>query len=180
MEPHSASTTSTVSGITNPRRLIKERLESHPPSNHLQGLGTQPRPNQRQGSGSHSTTSSSFTSASDISDVPPLPTKASAMGHLLWRGYRYCSGIKDLIPATCSLCEYTWEVVVCMVLTGKGRLGPDIWPETPQQAESIESMMRITWNTEALRRQKGRGKPNCPLAPTRKEARQVRALLFCD
>ena len=24
----------------------------------------------------------------------------------------------------------------CMVLIGKGRLGPDIWPKTPQQAES--------------------------------------------
>ena len=67
-----------------------------------------------------------------------------------------------------------------MVLTGEGRLGPDIWPETPQQAESTESMMRITWNTEAMRRQKASGKPDCPLAPTGKEARHVRALLFCD
>ncbi len=67
-----------------------------------------------------------------------------------------------------------------MVLTGKGRLGPDIWPEIPQQAESTESMMRTTWNAEAMWRQKGSGKPDCPLAPTGKEARYVCALLFCD
>ncbi len=179
MESHSASTTSTVSGTTNPRCLIRERLESYPPFNHLQGLGTQPRPNQRQGSGSHPTASSSFTSASDIPDVPPLPTKASAMGHSRWRGYRRRSEIKDSASAARSLCEYTWEVVVCMVLTGKGRLGRDIWPETPQQAESTESMMRTTWNIEVMWRRKDSGKPDCPLAPTGKEARHVCALLFC-
>lgn len=27
-----------------------------------------------------------------------------------------------------------------MVLTGEGRLGPDIWPETLQQADNIENM----------------------------------------
>ncbi len=175
-----ASTTSTVSGITNPRRLIRERLESHPSSNQLQGLGTQPRPNQRQGSRSHPTASSSFTNASDIPDVPPLPTEVSAMGHSLWCRYCHRSGIKNSTPAARSLCEYTWEVVICMVLTGEGRLGPDIWPKTPQQVESTESMMRTTWNTEAMRQQKDSGKPDYPLAPMGKEARHVRALLFCD
>ena len=29
-----------------------------------------------------------------------------------------------------------------MVLTGKGRPKPDIWPETPEQAKSIEDLMR--------------------------------------
>ena len=29
-----------------------------------------------------------------------------------------------------------------MVLTGEGRLGPDIWPETPKQAGSAKNMMR--------------------------------------
>ncbi len=37
-----------------------------------------------------------------------------------------------------------------MVLTGKGRLGLDIWPKTPQQTETIESMIRITWNAGAI------------------------------
>ncbi len=143
LEAHLASTTSTVSGTTNPCRLIRERLESHPPSNHLQGLGTQPHLNQRQGSRSHPTASSSFTSASDIPDVPLLPIKASAMGYLLWRRYCRRSRIKDLTSAARSLYEYTWKIVFCMVLTSEGRLGPDIWPEIPQQAESPESMMRI-------------------------------------
>ncbi len=67
-----------------------------------------------------------------------------------------------------------------MVLTGEGRLAPDIWPETPQQAESTESMMGITWNAEAIWRQKCSGKPDRPLALTGKEARYVRALFFCD
>ncbi len=151
LEPHSASTNSTVSGITNPRRLIRARLESHPPSNYLQGLGIQPRPNQRQGSGSHLTASSSFTSAFDIPNVPPLPIEASTIGHSLWHKYCRRLEIKDSTPAARSLCKYTWEVVIYMVLTGEGRLGPDIWLETPQQAESMESIMRITWNTEAMR-----------------------------
>ena len=46
------------------------------------------------------------------------------------------------IPAACSLCKYTWEVVTYLILTGKGRPGPDIWPETPDQAESIEINMK--------------------------------------
>ena len=41
LESHSTSTASTVSGTTNQCRLIRERLESHPPSNHRQDLETQ-------------------------------------------------------------------------------------------------------------------------------------------
>ncbi len=67
-----------------------------------------------------------------------------------------------------------------MVLTGEGYLGPDIWPKTPQQAESTKSILRTTWNTEARRQQKDSGKPDYPLAPTGKEVRHVHALLFCD
>ncbi len=67
-----------------------------------------------------------------------------------------------------------------MVLTDKGYLGPDILPKTSQQAENTESMMRTMWNSKAIRQQKGSGKPDCPLAPMGKEARHVRALLFCD
>ena len=47
MESHSASTTSTASGTTNARRLIRERLKSHPSSNHHQSLESQTCPNQR-------------------------------------------------------------------------------------------------------------------------------------
>ncbi len=67
-----------------------------------------------------------------------------------------------------------------MVLTGKGRLGLDIWLETPQQAESMENMMRTTWNAEAMRPRKSSGKSDCLLAPIGKGARHIYALLFCD
>ena len=67
-----------------------------------------------------------------------------------------------------------------MVLTGEGRLGPDIWPEIPQQAETTESIIRTTWNTEAMWQQKGSRKPECPLAPTGKEVKYICTLLFYD
>ena len=47
LESYSASTASIASGTTNHRRLIRERLESHPPSNHRQDLKTQLCANQR-------------------------------------------------------------------------------------------------------------------------------------
>ncbi len=53
------------------------------------------------------------------------------MGYSLWCGYSRCIRIKDSTPTAHSLCKYTWKVVVCMVLTGKRCLEPDIWPENP-------------------------------------------------
>ena len=132
LKSHLAFTAFTSSGVTNPCRLIREHLKSHPLSNHYQNLGTQTYPNKQQVSGSYLTVFSLFINTSDIPDVTSLPTKASAIGYLLWRGYCYCLGIKNSISATCSLCKYTWKVVVCMVLTGKRRLGLNIWPKIPQ------------------------------------------------
>ncbi len=182
LEVYLASTTSTASGTTNHRRLIRERLESHPSSNHRKGLGAQSRSNQRHDLETRPavTTSSSFTNASDIPNITPSPTKAPGTGYSLWRGHRRRIGIKDSTPAAHSLCEYTWEMVACMVLTGEGRLGPDIWPETPGQVESMESMIRIIWGMEVNRRQKTSGTPDSLLSPTGKEARHTRLLLFCD
>ena len=153
MESHLASTSSTASETTNPCRLIREGLESHPSSNHRQGLETQPRPNQQQGSGSHpaATASSSFTNASDIPDVTPSSTESPATCNSLWRGHGCCVGIKDSKSATCSLYKHTWEVMIYMVLTEEGCLGPNIWPETLKQAKSTKSIMRAAWNTEAMR-----------------------------
>lgn len=108
-----------VFGTTKPRRLIKKRLESH------------------------LLVSNSFTNTSDINNVSPLPTKAFAMGYLLWHRYCHCSEIKDLIPAVRSLCDYTREVVIYIVLIGKKCLKPNIWLETPDQ-KSTKSMMRTT------------------------------------
>ena len=60
-----------------------------------------------------------------------------------------------------------------MVLTGKGRPGPDIWPEIPKQAKSTEDMMRSIWGKETHRRCKTSGTKSCPLFPSGKEIRFV-------
>ena len=63
-------------------------------------------------------------------------------------------GIKDFSSEQASLCEYTWEVVACIVITGKGRSGPDIWPETLNQGIGTEDMILITWYKEAIKQTK--------------------------
>lgn len=45
----------------------------------------------------------------------------------LWRGICCGMDIKDFLPKQTSLSEYIWEVVVCIMITGKGHLDPDIW-----------------------------------------------------
>ena len=70
--------------------------------------------------------------------------------------------------------------MIYMLLTGKDRLGPDIWPETLQQAKSTKSMMRAAWNTEAMRWQNASKMLDSPLSATGGEARQVDAYLICD
>ena len=60
-------------------------------------------------------------------------------------------GIKDFSPKQASFCEYTWEVVACMVIIGKGHLGSDIWPETPNQGTNTKGMILIIWYKEAIK-----------------------------
>ena len=136
MESQSAFSASTAK-----HNLLKEGLKSQltssaPTTNYCrrlrEGLETQPV----------STSSTSLVFDSDISKVTGSCIELSGTGYFLLRGYRRRSGIKDSIPATQSLCEYTWKVVAYMILTGKGRLGPNICPKTPEQAESIEDMMQ--------------------------------------
>ncbi len=67
-----------------------------------------------------------------------------------------------------------------MILTNKGRLGPNIWSETHGQAKNTESIMRIIWGIEANYRQKASEMPDSPLSPTSKEARHIRLFLCCD
>lgn len=84
------------------------------------------------------------------------------------------------MPASRSLCKYTWKLDIYMVLTGKGCLEPSIWPKTPQQAESTENMMKIILSIEAMRQQKASGKPDWLLTPTGKETKHMRAILIYD
>ena len=121
LESHLAFSASTASVITNYHYPIRERFESHLPSNYHQDLGTRLCTNQQQVFGFHlaTTASSSFTNASDIPEVTLLPFKVLAIGHYLWYRHYCFLRIKNSIPADCNLCKYTWEVVVCMVLIGK-------------------------------------------------------------
>ncbi len=38
-----------------------------------------------------------------------------------------------------------------MVMTGEGYLGPDIWPETPNQGTDIEEISLTKWYKEAMK-----------------------------
>ena len=60
-----------------------------------------------------------------------------------------------------------------MVLTGKERLGSDIWLETPKQAKSTEDMMRSIWGKEAHWQYKASGTKSCPLSSSSKEVRFI-------
>ncbi len=60
-------------------------------------------------------------------------------------------GIKNSSPEHTSLCEHTWEVVACIVMTGKRRSSLNIWPETPNQGTGTEKMILTTWYKEAMK-----------------------------
>lgn len=79
--------------------------------------------------------------------------------------------IKDSLPVQASLCEYTWEVVACMVMTGEGRTGSDIWPKIPNQGIGTEDMIIRTWSKEALDRKQSNLREYHLLSPTAKETR---------
>lgn len=128
LESYLASTASTTSGNINHHYLIRKRLEFYLPSNHCQNLGTQLCVNQQQGSRSNSTTTTFnlFTNVSDIPEVIALPTKTPITGYFLRHEYCHYLKIKVLISVSQNLCKYTWKIVICMVLTSKRYLGPDI------------------------------------------------------
>lgn len=67
-----------------------------------------------------------------------------------------------------------------MVLTGKRRLGPDIWPKTPQQAKSTKNMIGAMWNMETMHWQKASGRLDFLLSLTNKKAKHIHILLFND
>lgn len=85
IESHLTSTTSTASGITNARDLIRKCLKSHLFSNHRQGLESQLCPNQRQDSGSYSAviTFNFFINASNIPNSTSSSTKVPITSYFL-------------------------------------------------------------------------------------------------
>ncbi len=80
-------------------------------------------------------------------------------------------GIKDSLPKQASLCEHTWDVFACMVMTSEGRSGPDIRPKTPNQGTSTEGMILTTWYKETIKRSRINLQQHHPSMPSAKEAR---------
>lgn len=81
------------------------------------------------------------------SDTPTSSHKISkevTQGEFLWQGTCRQIKIKDFLPVQASFCEYTWEIFAGMVITSEGQVGPDIWPETPNQSTSTEDMIIMT------------------------------------
>ena len=88
------------------------------------------------------------------SDLPLLDhekTDEEPVSEFLWHSVCCCMGIKDFSPKQASFCEYTWEVIACMVIIGKGRSGLDIWPKTLDQSTSTEDIIFTTWYKEAMK-----------------------------
>ena len=80
-------------------------------------------------------------------DPPPLDHEKidkEPVSEFLWRSICRRVGIKDCLPKQASFCEYTWEVVACMVITSEGRLGLDIWPEISNQGTGTEDIILTT------------------------------------
>ncbi len=107
------SSTPTNNNCRGLREELKTQISSAPINKYYCGL--------KEGLETHlvSITSTSFVSGSDTPEVILSCIKLAIMGYTLWRGYCRRSGIKDSTPAACSLCEYIWEVILYMVLTGK-------------------------------------------------------------
>ena len=68
-------------------------------------------------------------------------TDKEPLSEFLWWCVCCHINIKDSLPKQISFCEYTWEIVAYMVMTGKGRSGPDIWPETPNQSTDTKEVI---------------------------------------
>lgn len=70
--------------------------------------------------------------------------------------------------------------MIYIVLTEEGRLGPNIWSEILQPAESIKNIIRIAWNTKAMRWQNDSRTLDSLLSFISREARHVGAVIICD
>lgn len=87
---------------------------------------------------------SGFSNLFDRSDPPPSNHKkidGEPIDEFLWHGVCCYIGIKNFLPKQTSFYEYTWEVIVYMVITGKKHLSPNIWPKTPNQDTGIKDMI---------------------------------------
>lgn len=134
---------------------LKERLETQP----------------------ESTTSNSFVIGFNFpSNLTSTAAKAAKAGFTMWRKHCRQSRIKDSIPAAHSLSKFTQKIIVYIVLTGKERLGLNIWLETGNQAKGTEDMIRKIQATEAHYQQKTSETNSIALFFFGKEAKHVSPL----
>lgn len=86
---------------------------------------------------------------------PPLfdykKTDKEPVGEFLQRDIYYHMGIKDFLSEQASFYEYTWEIIIYIVMTDKGHSSLDIWLETPNQDTNTENMIRIIWYKEVMK-----------------------------
>lgn len=59
--------------------------------------------------------------------------------------------IRESLSKQTNLYEYTQEIIICMVITGKECSVPDIWPDTPNQATGTENIILTTWYKETMK-----------------------------
>ena len=88
------------------------------------------------------------------SDPSPLDYEKTDEKHVsefLWRSVCRCMSINDSLPKQVNFCEYTWEVVAYMMITGKGRSSSDMWPKTPNQSTGTKDIILTTWYKKAMK-----------------------------
>lgn len=62
--------------------------------------------------------------------------------------------IKDFLLKKVSFCEYTLEIIACIVITGKRRLALNIWPKKINQDTDSNDIILLTWYNKAIKQRK--------------------------
>ena len=57
-----------------------------------------------------------------------------------------------------------------MVITSEGRSGPDIWPETPNQASSTKDIILTAWSKDNIKQKEINSQQQHPLCLSPREA----------
>lgn len=66
-------------------------------------------------------------------------------------GYLSPDRYQNFLPKQASLGEFIWEIVACMVITGKRRSGLNIWRETFNQGTVTEDIIFTIWYKKAIK-----------------------------
>lgn len=91
------------------------------------------------------------------------------VGEFLWQAICCCMKIKDFSRKQTNFCEYTLEIVACIMMTSKGHSGLDIWLETPNYGIDTKDMIHTTWYKKTIKQKKINLHQQYPLSPSIKE-----------